>query len=148
MPGRGVIHDYTGILRNAQTIAMIGCSARVNRTSNTIARYLLANSFELVPVNPNYDEVLQRTSYPSLLHIPADVQVDIVNVFRAPDFMPDILRDVVKFADARGYMPVVWTQIGVSSDEAEAIAEKEGIPYVADRCIMVEHRLNAGHVTR
>ena len=127
---------------------MIGCSARANRTSNTIARYLLANGFDLIPVNPTYESVLEQTSYPSLLQIPTDVQIDIVNVFRAPGYMPDVLRDVEKFADARGYMPVVWTQIGVSSEEAEAMADQQGIPYVADRCIMVEHRLNSGHVTR
>lgn len=139
--------DYTSYLQSAKTVAIVGCSGRSNRTSHTIARYLLSNGFTIVPVNPNYSEVLGRTCYPDLASIPEDVHVDIVNIFRHPRHTADVVRQVIDFSRKRGYTPLVWTQLGVSSEEARKMAEKEDIPYVPNRCIMVEHRLTVGHVT-
>lgn len=139
----------TDILRylRSSTVAIVGCSGRSSRTSHTIARYLISNGFEVVPVNPNYDVILERTCYPSLADIPTDVRIDVVNVFRHPRHTADVVREVVDFRNERGYTPAVWTQLGVSSEDARRLAAKEDIPYVANRCIMVEHRLNIGQLT-
>jgi uncharacterized protein len=139
--------DALSYLRSARVIAIVGCSGRSVRTSHTIARYLSTNGFEIVPVNPNYDEVLGRVCYNRLADIPYDVHVDVVNIFRNGKYSADIVQQVVDFAEEREYKPLIWTQIGVSSARAEEIAQQSDIPYIRDRCIMVEHRLGIGHVT-
>ena len=133
------MNDLLTILRDAETIAVVGCSPRSTRTSHRIARYLQEAGYRVIPVNPHRDELLGTTCYPDVQSIPDDVQVDIVNVFRRPQYTADMVRDAIRRSETTGYLPVVWTQIGVSSREAEALAQETGLPYVKNRCIMVEH---------
>lgn len=131
--------DLKDILAEAETIAVVGCSGRSGRTSHKIARYLQGAGYRVVPVNPNYDEVLGETCYPDLQHVPEGVHVDVVNVFRRREHTADMVRDALERAEQTGTRPAVWTQLGVSSDEARELAEEGGLPYVKNRCIMVEH---------
>ena len=93
----------------------------------------------MVPVNPNHEEILGERCYPDVQSIPADLEIDIVDVFRRSEFTEGVVEDVAARAAATGQRPVVWTQIGVHSAAAEAAAEAAGLPYVADRCLMVDH---------
>ena len=122
-----------------RTIAVVGCSPRGFQTSHRIARYIQGAGFAMVPVNPNHDEILGETAYPDLVSIPDDVRVDIVDVFRRPEFAADVVRDAADRAERTGHKPLIWTQIGVSSPEAERLAAQAGLPYVRDRCLMVDH---------
>lgn len=131
--------DFNGLFSSTQTIAVVGCSARPERTSHRIASYLKEAGFRIIPVNPNYEEVLGETCYPSLLDISDRVEIDIVNIFRNPRYTAEMVDDAVARAERTGRQPVVWTQIGVSSNEAEEKARTAGLPYVKNRCIMVEH---------
>ena len=131
--------DIASALRGATTIAVVGCSPRGFQTSHRIARYIQGAGFAMVPVNPNHDEILGETAYPDLVSIPDDVRVDIVDVFRRPEFAADVVRDAADRAERTGHKPLVWTQIGVSSPEAERLAAEAGLPYVRDRCLMVDH---------
>ncbi|MFW5973051.1 MAG: CoA-binding protein [Bacteroidota bacterium] len=138
------MQDYLFALQSARTIAVVGCSGHSGRTSHSIARYLLSNDIEVIPVNPNYEEILGLTCYPDLHHIPEEIRIDIVNIFRRPAFTKDVVEMTAEFAKQRGYRPLIWTQLGVSTREAEQLAEAHELPYVRNRCIMVEHRLEAG----
>ena len=131
--------DFHDALARARTIAVVGCSARPSRTSHGIARYLQRSGYRMIPVNPNYEEVLGERCYPSLERVPEDAALDIVNVFRAPRHTAGVVRDVVARSRTTDERPLVWTQLGVSTLEAERLAEEAGLPYVANRCIMVEH---------
>jgi predicted CoA-binding protein len=131
--------DIPDILREAATIAVIGLSPEPSRTSHKIAGYLQDAGYKIVPVNPHEEEILGEVSYPSLVAVPDSISLDIVDVFRRPDFMVDIVNEAIERRNRSGNNPVVWTQIGVSSFEAEQLAEKEGIPYVRNRCTLVEH---------
>lgn len=131
--------DYKEILEQAQTIAVIGCSANPSRTSHRIAKYLKDAGYTIIPVNPNYDEVHGETCYPDIGSVPATTQIDIVNIFRAPQYTADMVQQVVERIQATGEWPTIWTQLGVSSGEARELAEKAGLTYVKNRCIMVEH---------
>ncbi len=131
--------NLKSILEKAEAIAVVGCSGRPTRTSHRIARYLQQAGYRMIPVNPNYDEVLGETCYPDLPSIPEEVQIDIVDIFRAPQHTADMVRAAAARAEATGERPVVWTQIGVSSSEARRLAEEVDLPYVQNRCIMVEH---------
>lgn len=131
--------DLKALLGDARTIAVVGCSPRATRTSHRIARYLQAAGYTVVPVNPYHDELLGVPCYPDLLHIPEDTRIDIVNVFRQPRFTESVVQDTVDRSERTAERPVIWTQLGVSSQEAQRLAEAHALPYVANRCIMVEH---------
>ncbi|HYE95472.1 MAG TPA: CoA-binding protein [Rubricoccaceae bacterium] len=136
--------DLKTALAGARTVAVVGCSPRAFQTSHHIAQYLQRVGYQIVPVNPYHEEILGARCYPSLQAIPDDVEVDIVDVFRRPEFTADVVRDAAARAARTGQRPLIWTQIGVHSPEARAEAEAAGLPYVADRCLMVDHRLLVG----
>ena len=131
--------DLRRVLHETRTIAVVGCSGRPTRTSYAISRYLIQEGYTVVPVNPNYSEVHGLTCYPDLPSIPDDVEIDMVNVFRNARYAEEVVREVAEFGRQRGKMPIVWTQIGVSTPAVAALAQELGIAYVANRCIMVEH---------
>jgi predicted CoA-binding protein len=93
---------------------------------------MLSQGKEILPVNPNHSTVLGRKCYPSLKDVPGPI--DLVNVFRRPLACPDVVRDAIA-AGAKG----IWLQSGIISEEAKRLAEAAGIPFVQNRCLMVEH---------
>ena len=132
--------DLAACLRDAGTIAVVGCSDRPSRTSHRIAAYLQDAGYRVIPVNPNHDAILGETCYPDLPSIPADTAIDIVNIFRAPVHTADMVRSAIDRVTQTGERPVIWTQLGVSSPEAEGLAADADLPYVRNKCIMVEHQ--------
>ena len=131
-------------LQNARTIAVVGCSPRGFQTSHRIAGYLQRVGYQIVPVNPYHDEILGEPCYPDLVSIPHDVEIDIVNVFRRSEHTPGVVEDAVARMEATHQRPLIWTQLGVHHPEAERLAEEAGLPYVASRCIMVDHQMVTG----
>lgn len=131
--------DLQSVLESARVIAVVGCSGDASRTSHKIARYMQQRGYRIVPVNPNYDEVLGEVCYPDLPSVPADVEIDIVDIFRAPEHTADMVRTAVERAEKTGRRPVIWTQLGVSSSEAKQVAADADLPYVRNRCVKVEY---------
>ena len=126
-------------LHRTSTIAIVGLSANELRASHFVGYYLKRHGYQVIPVNPRESEILGETSYPSLRDVPG--HVDIVNVFRAPDALPDIARDAVAIgADA------LWCQFGVVNAEGARIAEEGGVTVVMDRCLKVEHARYVGRM--
>ena len=130
-------------LNNAKTIAVVGLSANQLRASNFVGYYLKRHGYTVVPVNPREIEILGLKSYPSLRDIPQDVtgHIDIVDVFRAPDALPDIARESVEIG-----ADTLWCQFGVINDEGIAIAEEGGLDVVVDRCLKIEHARYVGRM--
>ena len=131
--------EITSILKSAKTIAVVGCSDRPSRTSYAIYKYMKQQGYEMIPVNPDHEWCDEDRCYPDLLAIPDDVEIDIVTIFRNPRYTADMVNIAVQRAEKTGRKPVIWTQLGVSSRQAEQIAQEAGLPYVKNRCIMVEH---------
>jgi predicted CoA-binding protein len=131
------------VLTTARTIAVVGLSNNELRASYFVGYYLQRHGFQIIPVNPRETEIRGRTSYPSLLDIPESEaeSIDVVNVFRAPDAVPDIARDAVTIGAS-----ALWCQFGVISPEGMRIAEDGGLNVVADRCIKIEHARYAGRM--
>lgn len=130
-----VVDDIAGlrrILAASRTIAVVGLSANWYRPSFFAAKYMQDHGYRIIPVNPNYDEVLGERCYPDVKDIPDPV--DIVDCFRRPAEMPALARDAV----AKG-ASVLWMQLGIRNDEAAAIASEAGLDVVADRCVKIEH---------
>lgn len=126
------------VLKSAKTIAMIGCSPNPYSTSNYIAKFLMERGYTVIPVNPGHDTILGVKSYSELNLIPSDTQIDIVNIFRSKEHTAGVVEEVLKWKGTTGQSPTVWTQLDVSSPEAEKLAEANDIPYIKNRCIMVE----------
>ena len=131
--------DLQALLRATKTIAVVGLSAHQATTSHRIARYLLDAGVRVIPVNPNHDEVHGRRCYPSVEAIPLGETIDLVNIFRQPRFTAEMVRGVLRRIELTGERPAIWTQLGVSSPEAERLADEAGLVYVRNRCILVEH---------
>ena len=127
------------ILRTARTVAIVGLSSNVLRASNFVGYYLQRHGYRVVPVNPGEAEILGEKSYPALTDIP--FPVDVVDVFRRPEAVPDIARQAVRIG-AR----VLWLQFGVISPEGAEIAEQGGLTVVMDRCMKVEHARHLGRM--
>jgi predicted CoA-binding protein len=126
------------VLKQAKIVAMIGCSPNEYRTSNYAAKYLTEKGYRVIPVNPEADKIYGEISYDSLTDIPDDIEIDIVNVFRNSRYSAEAVSEVVDWKNKTGQNPVVWTQLDVSSPEAEKIAEVNELTYIKNRCIMVE----------
>jgi hypothetical protein len=122
-------------LTTARTIAVVGISDKPERDSNEVARYLIAQGYRVIPVNPMLSEVLGTKAYPSLSAVPAEIPVDIVDIFRRSEQVPPVVEEAI----AR-HAGAVWMQLGVEHPEAAARAEAAGIPVWMNVCIMVEHR--------
>lgn len=121
------------LLRETRTIAVVGLSAHPSRDSYRIAEYLLGAGYRIIPVNPAIETVLGLRAFASLADI--GMPVDLVDVFRRPEFVPGIV-DETRAAGARA----IWMQLGVGSAQAIERADAAGLLTVADRCIYVEHR--------
>ena len=122
-------------LESAATIAVVGCSPNPARPSHEIARYLQRQGYRVVPVNPGHRELLGEPCYPSLSEVPADVRIDIVDVFRRSDRVAPVATEAI----ARG-VPFFFMQMGVVDEESARRLEAAGVDVAMDRCILVEHR--------
>jgi len=132
--------DYTDpseeieeILRDCRKIAVVGLSPKESRDSNRVARYLMEQGYEIVPVNPGQREILGRTCYRSLKDIP--FQVDMADLFLNPTRVPQVVDQAIEIG-----VRAIWMQLGVVHNEAARKAKASGTQVVMDRCIMVEHQ--------
>ena len=120
------------ILTENKRVAIVGLSADWSRPSNFVGKYLLEHGFEVIPVNPKYDEILGQKSYPDLASIPTPV--DIVDLFQRSERVPPFVDAAIDIG-AR----VVWMQLGIVHEEAAAKARAAGLDVVMDRCIKIEY---------
>jgi uncharacterized protein len=127
--------ELRSILGDAETVAVVGLSSKPWRDSHSVAEFLQRRGYRIVPVNPKESEVLGERAYPSLLDVPDDVRIDVVDVFRRASETPPIARDAVKVG-AR----VLWLQEGIVNDEARRIAEDAGLTVIMGVCIRATKR--------
>lgn len=122
---------------DADTIAVVGCSTTPGKAAHEVPAYLQQQGYRVLPVNPFADEILGETAYDALGEI--EVDIDVVDVFRPSDEVPEIVTAVRERHAARDDADTIWLQLGISHDEAAAEAEADGIAVVQDRCMKVEH---------
>ncbi|MBI5904506.1 MAG: CoA-binding protein [Deltaproteobacteria bacterium] len=118
-------------LAGSKSVAVVGISDRPDRPSHGVAKYLQANGYRILPVNPALAEVLGEKAYGSLSEIPGPV--DMVDVFRKSEDVPPVAEEAVRIG-----AKFFWMQEGVVSPEACAILDEAGIPWVMDRCVKKE----------
>ena len=122
----------TEILKTSHTIAVVGLSNRKFRPSYGVADYLRSVGYRIIPVNPLENEVLGEKCYARLEDIPE--KVDIVNIFRRSEFVPDIVDSAIR-SNARA----IWMQEGVIHHEAAERARRAGLFVTMNACILKEH---------
>lgn len=122
--------EIRSLLDEVLLVAVVGISSKRSRPSHGVASYLQDHGYRIVPVNPNETEVLGERAYASLLDIPRDLHVDVVDVFRRAEHTPEVARQAVEIG-AR----VLWLQEGIVNEEAARIATEGGLEVIMGVCI-------------
>jgi len=135
------------MLDGARTIAVVGLTNREGRASYGVSRFMQSQGYRIIPINPLIESSLGEKAYPDLEAAAAALaregsEIDLVNVFRAPEHVPAIVADVIRLG-----IPRLWLQEDVIHPEAAAQAEAAGVNVVMDRCILKE-RMAAGWKNR
>ena len=125
--------DMIEMLREGKTIAVVGLSSKRLRPSHGVSAYMQEHGYRIVPVNPAETEVLGEKAFTTLGEVP--FPVDIVNVFRQPEFVPEIVDEALRLG-----VKYLWLQEDVVHEAAAAKARAAGVKVVMDRCILKEHR--------
>lgn len=128
--------QITQLLKTAHTIAVVGLSDSPLRPSYGVAEYLQSRGYRIIPVNPALTEVLGEKCYPTLTDIPATERLDIVDIFRRPEFVPAIVDAAID----RGNVGAIWMQDGIVHHEAAEKARRAGLAVIMDQCLLREHR--------
>lgn len=126
------------ILNGASTIAVVGLSPKHDRPSHEVAAYLQKRGHRIVPINPGHagQMILGETVYPDLASIPAEIDIDMVDIFRRSEAVPEIVEAALA---ALPGLKSIWMQLGVSHEEAAAKARKAGVEVVQNRCPKIEY---------
>jgi predicted CoA-binding protein len=126
------INTLRRILHECRVLAVVGLSANWYRPSYFAAKYMLDHGYRVIPVNPQYKEVLGQKCYASLRDIPE--KVDLVDVFRKTSEVLPVAEEAIAIG-AR----VLWQQLGIKNREAAEKARAAGLDTVMDRCVKIEH---------
>ena len=118
---------------NLKKVAVIGMSKHQEKAAHFVPKYLSENGFDIIPVNPNSDEILNKKCYKEINDIKDDI--DIVDVFRPSEDVLQFVKDAIKKNPK-----VIWLQEGIHNEEAENLAREHGIDVVFNRCMLAEHQ--------
>jgi predicted CoA-binding protein len=132
------------ILENTKTIAVMGLSDNPDRAAFHVSKYMQQEGYRIIPIHPGVPKALGETAYPTLdAAYAAEGRIDLVDVFRASQYVPEIVKDVMRLK-----IPYLWLQEGVCHEEAVQWAEADSVLVVMDRCIYKEHARLARSLTR
>ena len=118
---------------NLKKVVVIGMSKHQEKAAHFVPKYLSENGFDIIPVNPNSDEILNKKCYKEINDIKDDI--DIVDVFRPSEDVLPFVKDAIKKNPK-----VIWLQEGIHNEEAENLARAHGIDVVFNRCMLAEHQ--------
>ncbi len=124
--------EIRNILEKSQTIAMVGLSGNWFRPSYFAAKYLLDRGYRVIPVNPNYDEILGQPCVPDLASITE--RVDVVDLFQRSEQVGQFVQPAIDMGAT-----VLWMQLGIVNIEACEAAKTGGLTVVMDRCMKIEY---------
>jgi uncharacterized protein len=128
--------ELRALLKAVRTIAVVGFSFNASRPSHRIARAMQAAGYRIVPVRPGLAEGLGERAYARLADVPAAAEtIDLVNVFRAAEHVPQVVDECVSLGLRR-----IWLQDGIVNEAAAARALASGMQVVMDRCIWRDYR--------
>ncbi|WP_394743054.1 CoA-binding protein [Natronococcus roseus] len=118
----------------SETVAIVGCSSTPGKAAHDVPRYLLEQGYDVIPVNPNAEEIFDRSAADALSDV--DQEIEVVCVFRPSEEVTGIVDEVLEREDVE----TVWTQLGIRDDEAADRLEESGRSVVQDQCMKVQHQ--------
>lgn len=127
------------VLKKYKTIAVVGASKNPTKDANTVPQFMKDHQYKIIPVNPTADEIVGEKVYPTLADMPSHIAatVDIVDVFRPSEELPQVAQQVVEMHRKNGRPLVFWAQLGLENEEAKRILSENKIPYVMNSCLRV-----------
>jgi predicted CoA-binding protein len=131
------------VLKTYKAIVVVGASKNPEKEAYTVPHYLKEHGYRIIPVNPTATEIMGERAYRSLLELPEEVGrvVDVVEVFRPSDELPQVALQAAEMKRSYGRPFVFWAQQGLESEEAKRILERNGIQYVMDACMRTVHQI-------
>ena len=114
-------------------VGVVGISRHSAKAAHFVPKYLSENGFDIIPVNPNSNEILSKKCYKEITEV--EGEIDIVDVFRPSEDVLSFVRDAIKKNPK-----VIWLQEGIHNEEAENLAREHGIDVVFNRCMLAEHQ--------
>lgn len=123
------------ILTSVKTIALVGWSPKPDRPSHSVAAFLAARGYRVIPVNPGQagQTALGEVVRASLAEI--DGGVDMVEIFRRSEEAGAVVDEALAAFPA---LRAIWMQLGVADAAAAARAEARGVAVVMNRCPAIE----------
>lgn len=126
------------IFETYNNIAVFGMSKHIEKPAFTIPSYLKKQGYKVIPINPTTDSIMKLTSYPDIMSVPDFIE--ILLVFRPSEDALDIVKEAVKRKEEKGDIKLIWLQLGIINEEAKKLALENGIDFVQDKCMYVEHK--------
>jgi len=123
------------LLAQTRTVAVVGLSPKTHRDSFEVARYMQAQGWRIVPINPNATEILGEKAYPTLTEAAQHEAIEMVNVFRNSADVPPVVDEAIAIG-----AQAVWLQLGIRHEAASQKAREAGLRVVQNKCLLVEHR--------
>jgi predicted CoA-binding protein len=134
------------VLKQSQVVAVVGASKNPEKEANSVPLYLIQHGYTVIPVNPTADTIHGLKAYPSLAELPPELaaRVEVVEVFRPSEQLPEIARQVVEMRKKTKKTLVFWAQLGLENEEAKRILKENDVPYVMGVCMRTQHQLLSG----
>jgi predicted CoA-binding protein len=131
------------VIRKCRVVAVVGASKNPEKEAHSVPLYLRKHGFTIIPVNPTTDSVDGVKAYPSIAQIPLEVarEVEVVEVFRPSEELPDIARQAAEMKKRTGRPLVFWAQQGLESEDAKRILTEASVDFVMDACMRTVHQL-------
>jgi len=127
--------EIKNILSKYKSIAMVGVSKDLKKTSTIVMKYMQNYGFKIYPVNPSAkgEKILGEEVYAKITDI--NKNVEIVDVFRPSSEAYGIAEDAVKIG-----AKVLWLQLGIRDKNAKKLVEENKMEYVENKCTKMEYQ--------
>ncbi len=123
-------------LAQIKTIAIVGLSDKPDRPSFQVAQYLINQGYQIIPVNPNIQQVFEQKSYPNISSIPKDINIDIIDIFRKSEEIIPIIQEIIN----SGRRSTIWLQEGIDNPDAVNLAQSHDLEITSGICLMKFHQ--------
>ena len=130
------------VLKKFRTIAVVGASKDPAKDANSVPLYMKKHGYKIIPINPTTDQIIEEKTFPNLAALPENIAktIEVVDVFRPSDQLPEVAKQVVEMKKRYGRPNVFWAQLGLENEEAKKILSDAKIDYVMNNCLRLAHQ--------